>query len=156
MSPQNTCCHYFSLGLHTKNKPESHLKSGHCMFALNFRFGLLKPFKCSTNVPEKQLSLPTNICFSILASCRSSFFCCSLCSLNVSYLWPDRKEIKQRCHAAGSFPWYEVSYTHSFFFSDFPLLPCFSCLSSSSSGILSTWFLLRKRMCWVSFSMRRT
>lgn len=104
MSPQNTCCHYFSLGLHTKNKPESHLKSGHCMFALNFRFGLLKPFKCSTNVPEKQLSLPTNICFSILASCRSSFFCCSLCSLNVSYLWPDRKEIKQRCHAAGSFP----------------------------------------------------
>lgn len=47
MSPQNSCCHYFSLCLHIKNKHESHPKSAHCMFALNFRCGLLKPFKCS-------------------------------------------------------------------------------------------------------------
>lgn len=35
---------------------------------------------------KRPCSLPTNICFSILASCLSSFFCCSLCSLKESYL----------------------------------------------------------------------
>lgn len=41
-------------------------------------------------------SLPTNICFSILASCRSNFFCCSLCSLNESYLWHNKKKKKKK------------------------------------------------------------
>lgn len=35
---------------------------------------------------KRPCSLPTNICFSILDSCLSSFFCCSLCSLKESYL----------------------------------------------------------------------
>lgn len=46
--------------------------------------------------------------------------------------------------------------THSFLFSDLPLSAGLSCFSASSSGLLSTWLLVRKRTCFASLSMRRT
>lgn len=86
-------------------------------------------------------SLPINISFSILVSCLSNFFWCSLCNRPLSCLYSKRAKIKLIRHAAS---WNENHFTFPCFvravtFCYLRLFNCMLCVFTVSMHMYSTF-----------------